>query len=67
MSPATKHKINVFFALKSKCKFHNCIHVNEPNCRVKDEVLKNKISESRYVSYLGMIEEEDEIYRVNDY
>ena len=24
-----------FFALKSGCKFHNCIHVNEPQCAVK--------------------------------
>jgi len=56
-----------FFALKSKCKFHNCIHINEPQCRVKDKVIKNEIAESRYFSYLGMIEEEEENYRVNDY
>ncbi len=56
-----------FFALKSKCKFHNCIHLNEPNCKVKDAVIKNEIAESRYFSYLGMIEEEEENYRLNDY
>ena len=56
-----------FFALKSKCKFHNCIHLNEPQCRVKDAVIKNEIAESRYVSYLSMIEEEEENYRANDY
>jgi len=56
-----------FFALKSKCKFHNCIHLNEPNCKVKDAVVKNEIAESRYFSYLGMIEEEEENYRLNDY
>ena len=56
-----------FFALKSKCKFHNCIHLNEPQCRVKDAVIKNEIAESRYFSYLGMMEEEEESYRVNDY
>ena len=56
-----------FFALKSKCKFHNCIHLNEPNCRVKDAIMKNEIAESRYFSYLGMIEEEEENYRLNDY
>ena len=56
-----------FFALKSKCKFHNCIHLNEPQCRVKDAIMKNEIAESRYFSYLGMIEEEEENYRVNDY
>ena len=56
-----------FFALKSKCKFHNCIHLNEPNCKVKDAIMKNDIAESRYFSYLGMIEEEEENYRLNDY
>ena len=56
-----------FFALRSKCKYHNCIHLNEPKCRVKDAVGKNEIAERRYFSYLGMLEEEDENYRVNDY
>ena len=56
-----------FFALKSKCKFHNCIHLNEPNSKVKDAIMKNEIAESRYFSYLGMIEEEEENYRLNDY
>ena len=56
-----------FFALKSKCKFHNCIHLNEPNCKVKDAIMNNEIAESRYFSYLGMIEEEEENYRLNDY
>ena len=56
-----------FFALKSKCKFHNCIHLNEPNCKVKDAIMKNEIAESRYLSYLGMVEEEEENYRLNDY
>ena len=56
-----------FFALKSKCKFHNCMHLNEPECRVKDAIIKHEIAESRYFSYLGMIEEEEENYRLNDY
>ncbi len=56
-----------FFALKSKCKFHNCMHINEPNCKVKEKVLKNEIAESRYFSYLHMIEDEGHSYRVNDY
>ena len=56
-----------FFDLKSKCKFHNCIHLNEPNCKVKDAIMKNEIAESRYLSYLGMVEEEEENYRLNDY
>ena len=56
-----------FFHLKESCKFHNCIHLDEPNCKIKDAVKKNKIAPSRYVSYLGMLEEEEENYRINDY
>ena len=56
-----------FFKLKGECKFHNCIHLNEPNCAVKESVVKDEIAESRYFSYLSMLEEEDENYRINDY
>ena len=56
-----------FFKLKRECKFHNCIHLNEPNCGVKEAVMKDEVSESRYFSYLGMLEEEEENFRTNDY
>ena len=56
-----------FFKLKGECKFHNCIHLNEPNCGVKEAVIKDEIAESRYFSYLGMLEEEEENYRTNGY
>ena len=56
-----------FFALKSDCKFHNCIHVNEPNCAVKYSIAKGEIAKSRYKSYLSMLEEEEEHYRTNKY
>ena len=56
-----------FFKLKGECKYHNCIHLNEPNCGVKQSVIKDEIAESRYFSYLGMLEEEEENFRTNDY
>jgi len=56
-----------FFALKSDCKFHNCIHVNEPHCAVKDAIAEGKIAKSRYKSYLSILEEEEEHYRTNKY
>lgn len=56
-----------FFKLKGECKFHNCIHLNEPNCGVKEAIIKVEIAESRYFSYLGMLEEEEENYRTNGY
>ena len=56
-----------FFALKSDCKFHNCIHVNEPHCAVKNAIAEGEIANSRYKSYLSMLEEEEEHYRTNKY
>lgn len=54
-----------FFELKQHCKFHNCIHVNEPRCAVKKALKENKISWSRYKSYLQIMEAEEEHYRTD--
>ena len=56
-----------FFALKSACKFHNCIHVNEPQCAVKEALEDEKVSWSRYKSYLQILngEEEKEHFRTD--
>ena len=52
-----------FFRLKSNCKFNNCIHINEPHCKVLDALAKGKISKHRYQNYLNMLENEESIYR----
>ncbi|WP_420551573.1 ribosome small subunit-dependent GTPase A [Tenacibaculum aiptasiae] len=54
-----------FFALKQDCKFNNCIHINEPKCAVKDALEEDKISWSRYKSYMQIIEGEEEHYRTD--
>lgn len=56
-----------FFKLKSACKFHNCLHKDEPHCAVKEALDENRIAWSRYRSYIQMLEGEDENYRVNNY
>ena len=56
-----------FFALKQNCKFNNCIHLNEPKCAVKDALENNKISYSRYKSYVQILEGEDEHYRTDNW
>ena len=49
---------------KPKCKFNNCVHVNEPNCAVKAAVETGDISEERYNSYLSIFNnDETENYR----
>lgn len=56
-----------FFALKSECKFHNCIHINEPNCAVKEALENEEISWSRYRSYLQILEGEEENFRTDNW
>ncbi len=43
----------------NECRFDNCLHLNEPNCAVKEAVMEGKIAESRYFSYLSMVEGRD--------
>lgn len=45
--------------LLGECKFHNCKHLNEPKCAIKERVESGEISESRYLSYLRMLDDED--------
>lgn len=56
-----------FFALKGQCKYHNCLHKDEPHCAVKDALDADEIAFSRYRSYLQMLEGEDEHYRTDVY
>lgn len=39
-----------------KCKFNNCIHVNEPNCAVIDALNNGNIQEQRYIFYKDLCE-----------
>jgi len=54
-----------FFALKDGCKFNNCLHLNEPQCAVKDALENEEVSWSRYRSYVQMVTGEDENYRID--
>jgi len=42
-----------------ECKFNNCLHINEPGCVVMEGLINGDIQESRYESYLSMIDDED--------
>lgn len=49
------------FALKKSCKFHNCLHINEPKCAVLAALENNGLEQSRYLTYLKLMEEANEI------
>ena len=53
------HYFPEFRELLGLCKFHNCMHINEPHCAVKDALDNEKIAHSRYLSYLSMYENHD--------
>ncbi|MFY9310368.1 MAG: ribosome small subunit-dependent GTPase A [Bacteroidia bacterium] len=54
-----KEEIRDYFpemrALKDKCKFNNCMHMNEPKCAVVEAVEKGEIAPSRYNSYVSVM------------
>ncbi|MEZ2415328.1 ribosome small subunit-dependent GTPase A [Muriicola sp. E247] len=56
-----------FFALKQDCKFNNCLHIDEPQCAVKDALEDDEVSWSRYKSYVQMVSGEEDTYRFDDY
>ncbi len=43
--------------VSENCRFSPCTHTHEPHCAVKEAVESGEISQERYASYLGMIEE----------
>ena len=46
-----------FRKLNSCCRYSDCIHINEPECAVKEALQHGDISLSRYESYKSMTEE----------
>lgn len=52
------------FHFSKDCKFSNCTHTHEPGCAVRRAVEEHYIAESRYASYLSMLDDkEDGKYR----
>ena len=44
--------------LLGQCRFHNCLHLNEPYCAIKLALEEGQIAPSRYHSYLQLMEED---------
>ncbi len=38
-----------------KCRFRDCMHVNEPNCAVKEAVEQGEVSKIRYKNYIDVL------------
>lgn len=58
------HYFKEIFEISHNCKYNNCTHIHEPGCAVLDAVENHYISESRYNSYLSILEDSaDDKYR----
>jgi ribosome biogenesis GTPase len=53
------HYFPEIFKISEKCQYNNCSHTHEPGCAVKIAVETGAISYSRFVSYLGLLENDD--------
>ena len=54
------HYFPEIFKASANCRYNNCTHRHEPGCAVREAVEKHYISESRYTSYLNMLEDKEE-------
>lgn len=53
------HYFPEIFKISKKCQYNNCSHTHEPGCAVKKELEAGEIAQSRFISYLGLLEGED--------
>jgi len=51
------HFFPEFVRCQGQCRFHNCVHLDEPGCAVKAALEAGQIAESRYTSYQRLYED----------
>jgi ribosome biogenesis GTPase len=54
------HYFREIFQTSKDCRFGNCTHTHEPGCAVLEALQEHRIAQSRYNSYLSMLEDKDE-------
>jgi ribosome biogenesis GTPase len=53
------HYFPEIFKSLDGCQYYNCTHTHEPQCAVKKLVENGEIAQSRYISYLGLLDGEE--------
>lgn len=51
------HYFPEIFAIGRECRFGDCTHTGEPGCAVREALEQSRISQSRYASYLSIMED----------
>lgn len=54
------HYFPEIFKESANCRFGDCTHTHEPGCAVLRAIADNRISQSRYNSYLSILNDSDE-------
>ena len=54
------HYFREIFAESAHCRYGNCTHTHEPHCAVRQAGEECRISQSRYASYLSMLDDKEE-------
>jgi ribosome biogenesis GTPase len=57
------HFFPEIFRISKNCRYNNCLHLDEPDCAVRNAVEKGEIDFLRYRSYLNIMEGDDRKYR----
>jgi ribosome biogenesis GTPase len=50
------HFFPEIFRISRNCRYHNCLHLDEPGCSVREAVKSGEIDFLRYRSYLNIME-----------
>lgn len=53
------HYFPEIFEHSKRCKYNNCTHTHEPGCAVLDALNQQAIAQSRYTSYLSILNDTD--------
>lgn len=61
------HFFPEIFKTGRECKYSDCKHINEPGCAVLPAVEDSRIAQSRYASYLSILEEASEAAGADKY
>ncbi len=51
------HYFPEIFAAGARCRYGNCTHTHEPGCAVRRDLEENLIAQSRYTSYLSILDD----------
>lgn len=59
-----RHEVGHFFPeifkIGAECRYGDCTHTHEPGCAVREALEDHRIAESRYASYLSILEDSEE-------